>query len=257
MIECPICHKPGISAWRKSCLGPAVPTRCKQCGKKVGVPYSGAMIAILPFIVSILISSFVDSLFLKGLTILIGIIIMSVAYMKYVPLINMEQKQSENKRKGTLESNSENRLKKAFKSTFPSVFPAFGIYMFSNMMFGSPIEGKIIVWPFLVSWGLFAYWFYHADSNRRMWFRTLVSLAIMSFLFPVAVFIGGIKMSFQQTDGLAGAASLIGAGIATVFVAVFGILFGLAFSVGAYFLGKSIYSQQDITKPKIKAKRTD
>ena len=89
MLECPICHKQGIPTWRKFCMGSAVPTKCKQCSKKVGVPYS-AMLAVVPFIIAILIAWFIPNLILKGIIIVTGIIIMSIFHMKYVPLISKE-----------------------------------------------------------------------------------------------------------------------------------------------------------------------
>lgn len=65
MYKCPHCGKPGISVWRKLCLGPLIPTTCKQCRKEVGVPYS-AMFIIIPFItVLCLVQFFVDPITLK------------------------------------------------------------------------------------------------------------------------------------------------------------------------------------------------
>ena len=51
-LNCPHCGKPGISAMRKICLGPAVTATCKTCGKKVGVPYM-SMLAVVPFLAAI------------------------------------------------------------------------------------------------------------------------------------------------------------------------------------------------------------
>lgn len=47
--NCPHCGEPGISALRKCCLGPAFPAKCRECGKKVGVPY-WSILTILPMI---------------------------------------------------------------------------------------------------------------------------------------------------------------------------------------------------------------
>ncbi|MDI6737122.1 MAG: zinc ribbon domain-containing protein [Nanoarchaeota archaeon] len=89
MYECPICHMPGIPVWRKACLDPAYPTNCKNCGKKVGVPYS-SMLAMLPFIAAVLVSLYMPSLILKGWALIIGIVCMFIIHMKFVPLISKE-----------------------------------------------------------------------------------------------------------------------------------------------------------------------
>jgi hypothetical protein len=94
MFKCPICHKPGIPTWRKLCLGPALPTKCRECGKKVGVPYS-SMLAVVPFVVAILISWYIFlytdySLLYILLSLIIGNIIMFFLYLKWVTLIPKE-----------------------------------------------------------------------------------------------------------------------------------------------------------------------
>jgi len=94
MFECPICHNPGIPTWRKFFLGPAVHTKCRQCGRKVGVPYS-SMFAVLPFIISILISLYIflytEYSFLWIILVnIMGISIMFILHWKWVPLIPKE-----------------------------------------------------------------------------------------------------------------------------------------------------------------------
>ena len=93
MHECPICHNPGIPTWRKLCLGPAVPTKCRQCGRKGGVSYS-SLFALVPLIISILISYYIF-LFTKSflwiiLVLIVGNSIMFILYWKCVPLIPKE-----------------------------------------------------------------------------------------------------------------------------------------------------------------------
>lgn len=56
-ISCPKCHKPGISALRACWLGPALPTRCKECGTKIAPPY-WSILFVLPFIAAYLLVSF-------------------------------------------------------------------------------------------------------------------------------------------------------------------------------------------------------
>jgi hypothetical protein len=84
-LECPHCGKPGISVFRKLCLGPAMPATCKVCGKKVGVPYS-SMLVVAPFIVAIVATAAVEPLALKAALWIVGFVVMAVIYMRWVPL---------------------------------------------------------------------------------------------------------------------------------------------------------------------------
>lgn len=83
MHKCPHCQKPSISTIRKLCLGPALATRCKQCNNKVGVSYSKSFIATIPLFVALALSISYNS----PIPILIGFIITSIIYIKWVPLI--------------------------------------------------------------------------------------------------------------------------------------------------------------------------
>ena len=87
MYKCPHCGKPGISVWRKLFLGPIFPTTCKQCGNKVGVPYSAWFIIALFTITIGLVEFFVDSIMFKIVIWVVVFLIMSVIYLKYVPLV--------------------------------------------------------------------------------------------------------------------------------------------------------------------------
>lgn len=90
MYLCPICNKPGIPVWRKACLGPGLPTKCRSCGKKVGTAYS-SLWAFIPFIVSYFIAHFLMQGEMKFLIALIGAIVTGFLHMKFVPLISKEQ----------------------------------------------------------------------------------------------------------------------------------------------------------------------
>jgi len=68
---------------RKFFLGPALRAKCKQCGNKVGVPYSKALVAMVPLFLGLTLDGIFGSLIL----ILVGFIITSVIYVKWVPLI--------------------------------------------------------------------------------------------------------------------------------------------------------------------------
>lgn len=45
---CPHCDKPGISSLRRACLGPAIPAKCRNCGRLVGVPWGRSTLVIVP-----------------------------------------------------------------------------------------------------------------------------------------------------------------------------------------------------------------
>ena len=70
---------------RKFCLGPARPTTCKACGKKVGVPY-WSVIAVLPFILSIVSAAFAEPILAKLGVVAVGFLAMSAIHMWWVPL---------------------------------------------------------------------------------------------------------------------------------------------------------------------------
>lgn len=99
MFECPICHKLGISFWRKLCLGPALPTTCSQCGKKVGVPYY-SLVASVPFVISLIYLYMfkvdLSSQYIFKVDIALGAALMGsfmfyvVMHLKFVPLISQK-----------------------------------------------------------------------------------------------------------------------------------------------------------------------
>jgi len=86
MYKCPHCNKPGISVWRKLWIGSAIPATCKQCGKKVGVPYATTF-AMIPFIFAIVLTGSVGPAMLRIATWVVGFLIMGVIQLKWVPLV--------------------------------------------------------------------------------------------------------------------------------------------------------------------------
>jgi hypothetical protein len=84
---CPHCNKPGISALRRACLGPAIPATCTACGAKIGVPRGKSAMALLPFLLAILVASFMPSLTLAVLVWLVGAAAMFVLSFTIVPLV--------------------------------------------------------------------------------------------------------------------------------------------------------------------------
>ena len=89
MFECPICHKLGISSWSKACTGSAWPTKCKQCGKKVGVPYSSLLYAI-PFFIASAYFEIARMNFVSIFAVVAALVFYFVMHIKYVPLIPKE-----------------------------------------------------------------------------------------------------------------------------------------------------------------------
>ena len=90
MYLCPICNQPGIPVWYKLCLGPAFPARCKQCGKKVGLPSYTMLTTITTVIpLALYLVDFIEFQPFLLLTVFIGIIL-SIIYLKWIPLIPKE-----------------------------------------------------------------------------------------------------------------------------------------------------------------------
>ena len=87
MYLCPHCSKPGISVLRRAFLGPGIPATCTACGAKVGVPRGKIAIALLPFLLAIVIASFMPSLALSALVWLVGAVATFVLSFTIVPLI--------------------------------------------------------------------------------------------------------------------------------------------------------------------------
>jgi hypothetical protein len=84
-LTCPYCGQPAMSWVRKLALGPAVSVLCKSCGKKVSVHYS-AMLAVTPFVASILVAPLTGSFVFGACLVAIGIVVMSAWHMWLIPL---------------------------------------------------------------------------------------------------------------------------------------------------------------------------
>lgn len=87
MYVCPHCNQPGISALRRSFLGPLIPATCKVCGGKIGVPFGKSFLAASSFILAILISPLAHTPAYSLLTVIVGAAAMFVLHFKFVPLI--------------------------------------------------------------------------------------------------------------------------------------------------------------------------
>ena len=85
--QCPHCGELGISELRRMCLGPALPTSCRICGKRVGVPW-WSMAMALPVFIALGLATFIEgsavvSFWIGGL----GVLGMCVLWASFVPLI--------------------------------------------------------------------------------------------------------------------------------------------------------------------------
>ena len=100
---------------------------------------------------------------------------------------------------------------------------------------------KIAGWGFFVGLIGFTYWFYaKTDTKKRAWGRTLIGLAIESFLLPIAMFIFTVAFVATQTKGVAERiGGAIGGGIAIVFSAILGGFLGIVFLIAGIFTLKS------------------
>ena len=89
MHPCPHCSGPGISTAEKLRLGPARRVECRTCGKKISVPYSGAMLAFLPSgIAIVLVPTVSGGIWPVGvLALAMGGAATFYLYLKHVPLV--------------------------------------------------------------------------------------------------------------------------------------------------------------------------
>jgi hypothetical protein len=59
-FECPSCHQPTISFWRRQIIGPTAPAQCSHCGAWVAVTWASFW-TLIPIGVTWIISEYVDS----------------------------------------------------------------------------------------------------------------------------------------------------------------------------------------------------
>src|SRR4051794_15319179 len=86
MFRCPHCDQPAISALRKMALGPAWPTACRSCGRKVGVPYSSALLFPLAYLATSPFAFFTPSPPLGLVAGLGGLLVAALLQIAWVPL---------------------------------------------------------------------------------------------------------------------------------------------------------------------------
>ncbi len=86
MFKCPNCHKPGIPILKKTFMGPAAPTKCKRCGKKVGVSYY-SLLTMIPFFFALVLY---DATELNLLGLIYILILILIIYTIFMPLTSKE-----------------------------------------------------------------------------------------------------------------------------------------------------------------------
>lgn len=84
-LNCPHCGSQGISVAGKLFLGPALSMDCNVCGKKIGVPFT-AVLAIIPFLAALQLSSHIESNTLIIALLAAIIIVTAILYIRCIPL---------------------------------------------------------------------------------------------------------------------------------------------------------------------------
>ena len=99
---------------------------------------------------------------------------------------------------------------------------------------------KLAGWGFLIGLIGFTYWFYKADSIKRIWGKSFIGMAIESFALPLVMFIFSVAFVATQTEGVAeGVGGAIGGVLAVGVSAVLGFFLGIIFLVAGIFTLKS------------------
>ena len=76
---CPHCgHNPAVPLWRKSCLGPAVTTKCRACGAKVSVSWL-SMLIVFPLVFAVVFAPYPPGLWPRA-----GLWVAALVLMTYL-----------------------------------------------------------------------------------------------------------------------------------------------------------------------------
>jgi phosphotransferase system glucose/maltose/N-acetylglucosamine-specific IIC component len=87
MYKCPHCGKPGIGYIRKHFIGLWLPATCKSCGKHVHNDGLKAVLATLPLILCVLISSAIADVSKAYMVMGAGMAMMILLNIFWVPLV--------------------------------------------------------------------------------------------------------------------------------------------------------------------------
>ena len=91
MFLCPHCKKPGISPLRKAILSPGLLATCKACRGLSGIRYAAWLIAMLPGSALMIAALFVESDSAGWWLNSIGLLLMIVIPLLFVPLHREKQ----------------------------------------------------------------------------------------------------------------------------------------------------------------------
>ncbi|MGZ5803048.1 MAG: hypothetical protein ACXWJW_02335 [Xanthobacteraceae bacterium] len=86
-FNCPNCHQPTISFWRRQIIGPTAPAECSNCGADVTVTWVNMLWPLIPWIVLWAISEQVESSTLYWMLNIAGFVLTTWLTNQFVPLI--------------------------------------------------------------------------------------------------------------------------------------------------------------------------
>jgi len=85
-LRCPHCGDPAVSVLRKLFLGPALPARCRNCARRVGVPYVWSLLALAPMIPLAVWIRHSHGSMPAALGAIVGFVCVCYLYVRFVPL---------------------------------------------------------------------------------------------------------------------------------------------------------------------------
>lgn len=86
-FDCPNCHKPTISFWRRQIIGPTAPAECSNCGASVSVTWMNMLWPLAPWVGLWGVSEQVGSSILYWGLNIAGFVVTTWLTNQYVPLI--------------------------------------------------------------------------------------------------------------------------------------------------------------------------
>jgi hypothetical protein len=86
-LPCPHCGEASITIARKLWLGPAIPTTCSLCSRRVGVPFRASLLALSPFFIGVYLSLSQRNLLIGAYLWISSAALAGYIYILHVPLI--------------------------------------------------------------------------------------------------------------------------------------------------------------------------
>ncbi len=90
-MKCPNCGADSISLLRRLSLGPAFPTKCKACNRKIGVSFRRTFLSATPYFVVLLLIYFIEDPLNRAILMLLGVVAATIMNLKLVPLIVVDR----------------------------------------------------------------------------------------------------------------------------------------------------------------------